>query len=318
MVKVCQRTVSSCGIGSLRKAVLIGFVTPPLFLLASCGGANSMSSSFSQPQTPATQPSDPSGSGAQTSNPSQSGSSSTGSGSGSGSGSSNSSNNDVPGVPANASVQQSIQTLPDWEWCTAKLNGKPCASGLGNATSTMTQNQQTPSLSGASSEFDLGGKTQYSNALWWKSFGPNQTPTHFVYDVYFYMTEPNLPEALEFDTNQSMNGTRYTWGTECSYRNTGYWDIWNPESERWETTTVPCPVVSANAWHHLTWQVERVNGQVHYISVTLDGDVGTVNKYYNPQQNYGGSDLNVAFQMDGDYRQDPYSVWLDNFSLSYW
>jgi hypothetical protein len=64
--------------------------------------------------------------------------------------------------------------------------------------------------------------------------------------------------------------------------------------------------------------VERVNGQVHNISVTLDGNVSTVNKYYNPQQNYGGNDLNVAFQMDGDYRQDPYSVWLDNFSLSCW
>jgi hypothetical protein len=78
---------------------------------------------------------------------------------------------------------EAVQTLPNWQWCTATLNGKPCASGLGVATSTMTQNQQTPSLSGASSEFTLGGETQYSNALWWKSFGPNSIPTHFVYDL---------------------------------------------------------------------------------------------------------------------------------------
>jgi hypothetical protein len=213
---------------------------------------------------------------------------------------------------------EAVQTLPNWQWCTATLNGKPCASGLGNATSTLTQNQQTPSLSGASSEFTLGGQTQYSNALWWQAFGPNSTPTHFVYDLYFYMDDPNLPEALEFDMNQSFGGVRYTWGTECSYKHTGYWDIWNPETERWETTSVACPVVSAQTWHHLTWQGERVNGQVHYISVTLDGNVGTVNKYYNPQQDYPGDGLNVAFQMDGDYRQDPYDVWLDNVSLSYW
>jgi hypothetical protein len=315
MKKVCHRIALSRRTFSLSKVLLAGFVTPSLFLLASCGGATSSSSSLSQPQTPTTQPPAPSGSGTQTSDPSQSGGSSGSSGSTS---NSTNSNNNNDGVPANATVQQAIQTLPDWQWCTAKLNGKPCASGLGNATSTLTQDQQAPSLSGESSEFTLGGKTQYSNALWWKSFGPDSTPTHFVYDVYFYMDDPNLPEALEFDTNQSMNGTRYTWGTECSYRNTGYWDIWNPESERWETTTVPCPVVSAKTWHHLTWKVERVNGQVHYISVTLDGNVSTVNKYYNPQQNYGGNDLNVAFQMDGDYRQDPYSVWLDNFSLSCW
>ncbi len=211
-----------------------------------------------------------------------------------------------------------VQTLPNWQWCTATLNGKPCASGLGNATSSMTPNQQSPSLSGKSSLFTLGGPTQYSNALWWKSFGPNSTPQHFVYDLYFYLQDPNSPEALEFDVNQSMGGTRYTWGSECSYRDTGHWDIWNPEAEAWETTSVACPPVSANTWHHLTWQIERVNGQVHYISVTLDGNVGTVDKYYNPQPDYAGSDVNVAFQMDGDYRQDPYSVWLDNVSLSEW
>jgi hypothetical protein len=183
----------------------------------------------------------------------------------------------------------------------------------------MTRDQQSPSLSGQSSLFTLSGPTQYSNALWWKSFGPNSTPTHFVYDVYFYLQDPNAPEALEFDVNQSMGGARYTWGTECSYRDTGHWDIWNPEAEAWETTSVPCPpLVSANTWHHLTWQTERVDGQVHYISVTLDGNVSTVDKYYNPQPDYPGSDVNVAFQMDGDYRQDPYSVWLDNVSLSEW
>ncbi len=194
----------------------------------------------------------------------------------------------------------------------------PAPADLGNATSSITQNQPTPSLSGKSSKFTLGGHTQYSNALWWKSFGANSTPTHFVYDLYFYIDDASAPEALEFDINQSMNGVRYTWGTECSYRNTGKWDIWNPQTEAWETTDVPCPVVSSKAWHHLTWQVERVNNQVHYISVTVDDNVTPVNKYYNPQPNYRGSDVNVAFQMDGDYRQDPYSVWLDNVSLSTW
>ncbi len=139
-----------------------------------------------------------------------------------------------------------------------------------------------------------------------------------MYDLYFYLQHPGAPEALEFDVNQSIRGTRYTWGSECSYRDTGHWDIWNPETESWETTSVPCPPVSANTWHHLTWQIERVNGQVHYISVTLDDNVSTVDKYFNPQRHWHGNDVNVAFQMDGDYLQDPYSVWLDNVSLSAW
>jgi hypothetical protein len=281
-----------------------------------CGGAaNTVANS--SPQTPVPQPTQPTGgsSGSGSGSGSQSGTQSSGGGSQSGSGSSSPA---IPGVPAGATTQEAVQTLPNWQWCTAELNGKPCASGLGNATSTLTQEQQTPSLSGNSSQYTLGGHTAYSNALWWKSFGPNSTPTHFVYDLYFYINDPNAPEALEFDINQSFNGQRYTWGTECSYRDTGHWDIWNSEAERWETTDVPCPVVSGQTWHHLTWQGDRVNGQVHFISVTLDGNVSTVDKYYNPQPNYAGSDVNVAFQMDGDYRQDPYDVWLDNVTLSYW
>ena len=327
-MQVCSSTISNRLLSLLlHNAWLPVVALPLLFALTGCGGnpnatmtqaQDPTSSTGSTPADPPAQPtSTPSSS---PSSGTQSGSSSSGSSGGS-SGTSGGSTNQSslpPGVPAGAQVMSAVQTLPNWLWCTAKLDGKVCAAGLGNATSTMTQSQQTPSLSGDSSLYTIGGKTAYSNALWWHSFGPNSTPTHLVYDLYFYMQDPNLPEALEFDVNQSFNGTRYIWGSECSYRNTGHWDIWNDESGTWETTNVPCPVVSANQWHHLTWQIERVNNQVHYISVTVDGNVGTVDKYYNPQADYGGTDLNVAFQMDGDYRQDPYSVWLDNVSLSVW
>lgn len=286
-----------------------------LLSLTGCGG-NATSAASPQSSMPITQPAQ-TGAGSGGSDSTSSPSSPTNSGSNN-SPSGSSPSDPPPGVPDGAQSILAVQSLPSWQWCTKDLNGKVCASGIGNATSSMTPKQQTPSLSGNSSIFKLGGPTQYSNALWWKSFGPNSTPEHFAYDVYFYMTDPGAPEALEFDVNQSFGGTRYTWGSECSYKNTGHWDIWNDETGRWETTDVPCPQVSANTWHHLTWLIERVNGQVHYISVTLDGNVGTVDKYYNPQQGWNGNDVNVAFQMDGDYRQDPYSVWLDNVSLWEW
>ena len=282
----------------------------PLLILAGCGGGTAPGIAQTQPPAPPTTP-QTSGSGSQGSSPS-------GSSGGSSGGSGSTQSSGAPGVPSNAKVVTAVQTQPDWQWCTAKLNGHECASGLGNATSSMKPNQGDPSMSGNSAEFQIGGPTHYSNALWWKGLGVDKVSTHFVYDLYFYMKDPNFPEALEFDINQSMGGQRWTWGTECSYRNTGYWDIWNSETGTWETTSVPCPVVSANEWHHLTWTVERVNGQAHYISVELDGNVTTVDKYYNPQAHYNGDGVNVAFQMDGDYRQDPYSVWLDNVSLSSW
>jgi hypothetical protein len=166
--------------------------------------------------------------------------------------------------------------------------------------------------------FQISGPTKYSNALWWKQLGADSQPTHFVYDLSFYIDDASAPEALEFDVNQSFNGVRYTWGTECSYKYTGHWDIWNPGTEAWVTSKAACPQVSSKAWHRLVWQFERVNNQVHYISVTLDNNVMPIDAYFPLQPNYVGDGVNVAFQMDGDYRQNPYNVWLDNVTLSSW
>jgi hypothetical protein len=299
-----------CPSPALRRTWSALFCFALLLSLAACGGSASQTQ---QSQIPPPQPADSgsSGSGSQPSSPSNGSSGNSGT-------SSPSQPSGPPGVPAGAKTTSDIQTLPDWTWCTAEMDGHPCASGLGNATSAMTPNQADPSVSGKSAHFEIGGPTPYSNALWWKSLPADKNSTHFVYDLYFYMKASWAPEALEFDVNQSMDGKRWVWGTECSYRDSGHWDIWDSEAGKWVTTDVPCPQVSENEWHHLTWTVERVDGKAHYISVELDGKVNTVDKYYNPQQNFQGTGMSVAFQMDGNYRQDPYSVWLDKVSLSAW
>lgn len=224
---------------------------------------------------------------------------------------------DPPAPPANQKTTGDIQKMSGWQWCTAQVNGQPCASGMGNADSSMTANQPAPSLSGGSSVFWIAGPTAYSNALWWKELAPDSASTHFNYDLYFYLEDSNAPEALEFDVNQTISGTRYVWGTECSYRNTGYWQIWDSAGNKWFNTDVPCHPVEPKKWHHLVWQFERIANKVHYIGVTLDGNYTFVDKYFDPQQ-YGSSGLSVAFQLDGDYRQTPYKVWLDNVSLISW
>ena len=222
-----------------------------------------------------------------------------------------------PTPPANQKVIAGIQNMSGWTWCTAMLNGKPCASGDGNATSSMTPGQKTPSLSGVSALFKIGGPTSYSNALWWRELGANAKATHFTYDLYFYMDDPTAPEALEFDVNHTVDGTRYVFGTECSYRHTGDWQIWDTAGGKWFNTDVPCPVVSAKTWHHLVWQFERVGGKAHFISVTLDDQTSTVDKYFDPAK-YGSQGVSIAFQLDGDSHQTPYTVWLDKVNLTSW
>lgn len=224
-------------------------------------------------------------------------------------------------VPPQATAVTDIQTLPGWQSCSALYppgsprEGQICAAGLGNAVSTMIPGQSTPSLDGKSTQFTMGGPTGYSNELYFESLGGGTNLTHFIYDVWFLVDNPAVPEALEFDVNQTFGGLRWTWGTECAFKDSGKWDVWDPLNEKWVHTAVPCNPFPANTWIHLIWNFERVNGQVHYISVSVNGLVSTVDAFFQPQQKWTLEDINIAFQMDGDFRQDPYNVWLDQMTL---
>ena len=224
----------------------------------------------------------------------------------------------TPSAPANATVFPKIEEMPAWDWCTRLLDGHACASGAGNATSAKADDQSTPSLDGASSKFSIGGKKGYSNALWWKSVSGGLPASHFLYDVSFYIDHPEVSEALEFDVNQSFDGKRWVWGSECAFKDSHHWDIWDPKGFKWIPTSLKCPVFSANSWHHIIWELERVNNQVHYVSLTVDGKTMKVDIYKDLQPNFNGTDINVAFQLDGDIAQHPYNVWLDEVTLKAW
>ncbi|HLJ26784.1 MAG TPA: hypothetical protein VKY85_08750 [Candidatus Angelobacter sp.] len=224
-------------------------------------------------------------------------------------------------VAPQAAGVSDIQTLPGWQSCSALFppgsprEGQLCAAGLGNAVSSMIQGQSTPSLDGQASQFTMGGPTGYSNELWFESLRGGTNVTHFVYDLSFFIDNPDKPQALEFDVNQTFGGLRWTWGTECNFRGTGKWDIWDPLNEKWVPSQVDCKPFPANTWIHLVWNFERVNGQVHYISVSVNGVTSNVDAFFQPQQSWTLEDINVAFQMDGDFEQDPYNVWLDKVTL---
>lgn len=209
--------------------------------------------------------------------------------------------------------------MDGWTACTAMLpDGTPCASGLGSAGFSMTQHMPTPSMDGHSTQFNISGPQGYSNALWWKQLNPAPDATHFVYDFWVYVEDPNVPQALEFDLNQTVAGTKYIFGTECNFRGSGKWDLWDGASGKWVPSQVGCAPFGANSWTHMTWTFERANGQVHYVSVAINGSTYSVDKWLNPQANVSVQELNVAVQLDGNVSQQPYSVWLDQMQVTYY
>jgi hypothetical protein len=212
-----------------------------------------------------------------------------------------------------------------YDICTSCLPSGP------QATWSMTQKISSPSLTGSSSQMAIGGETAYSDILWnnhlignFSSQGLPDTNEvivpnlhNFTYDVYFYVQDPQVSQALEFDINQFVSGYSFIWGHECRIAGGNEWDIWDDPAQTWHPTGIPCNPV-ANAWNHLVLMVQRTSdNQLLFESITLNGVTAPLNYYENPTATtwYG---ITVNYQQDGNYEQSPYSVWLDKLNFAYY
>jgi len=196
---------------------------------------------------------------------------------------------------------------------------------------SMKQGVASPSISGAATQYNLGGKAVYTDGFFNNHLiGPfssqglpdnNKTlvPTYhnFTYDVYFYGTNLELSQAVEFDINQFFNDIGFIWGHECRIAGGHEWDVWNNVTAHWIPTGIPCNPIN-NAWNHLTIQVQRTaSNQLLYQSITLNGVTSQLNQYYDHGSAPGWYGITVNYQMDGNYQQSPYTVYLDELTFTY-
>jgi hypothetical protein len=195
----------------------------------------------------------------------------------------------------------------------------------------MKQHVSSPSLSGDATQFSIGGKTQFGDALFnnhligdFTSQGIvdsnqkiNSSLHNFTYDVYFYLNDVSVSQALEFDINQFVNGKSFIWGHECRIAGGNQWDVWDDQAKHWHATGASCKPQS-NAWNHLVLQVQRTsNDQLLFKSITLNGKTAVLNYYGSPTPTKW-TGLTINYQQDLNVNRTPYSVWLDKLNFVYW
>ena len=224
-------------------------------------------------------------------------------------------------APSGSTVFSNIDQMSGWQACDA------CA-GVGGAgpsgSYSMTQNQSSPSMDGRSMKFYAGGSTPYTDYLFHKQLvsesqlSKNRATHHFIYDTYMYVQDPTVPQNIEWDINQFVDGKSYIWGTQCAWRSTHTWDIWDNINNRWVNTGIYCALPKAYAWNHVVLEMERTSdNKLHYISVSLNGAKHILNKYYSPKST-SWSGITVNYQLDGNNTMQHYSTWLDKFNLTIW
>jgi hypothetical protein len=208
-----------------------------------------------------------------------------------------------------------------------------CTNCGGGVTWSMYQHIKSPSLSGNSTEFNLGGTTPYADVLFTNPLigqnssqglpdnGHTLVPTlhNFTYDAYFYTGQLSLSQALEFDISMYFNAIKLIWGTQCRVAGGNEWDVWDTANSKWVPTGASCYPVN-DGWNHVTIQVQREsNNSLLFQSITLNGNQTVLNRTYSPGTCPSGWwGITVNYQLDGNYQQADYTTYLDNFNFSYW
>ena len=191
----------------------------------------------------------------------------------------------------------------------------------------VTENAAVPSLDGRSLRGGLTGGAAYSNVHFYRHLLSEPAASKFTLDLSFYFTptttfnnqgSPSVVQALEFSMSKWYQSRRYEFAVQWQNVGSGapQWRYW--------TRTVPIRWVSlgiadtleGQEWHSLVLEGEIVGGKVHYRAVTIDGQPHAMDMTVEPVSAPGEPDrLAVAFQLDGNYTETPYDVYVDEVTF---
>ena len=184
----------------------------------------------------------------------------------------------------------------------------------GSASSSLTQGVSSPSLDGGSAQFSMFDPTAYAGSKWENKLGANDSASHFTLDLEVYLQNPSVVQAANFGISQMYAGGDYAFHFECDLRGNTHWNVWIPTSNSWSDTGIVCSI-AANTWTHLTFDVQRVNGQLQYNWVKVNGTQYNINQTWNPSSE-SPDNVEVGIQLYEDSTADAFSMWIDSMNLT--
>lgn len=203
-------------------------------------------------------------------------------------------------------------------------------------------NVSFPSLDGESLRCALLGGVPYSNIHCYRNLLAEPLVSEFVLTVPFWFSPtttfnnqggPSVIQALEFTMNKWHQDQRYEFALQWQNVGTGapQWRYWDPHQspDQWLSLNITATTMVELAglqWHTLVLTGEIREGQVVYQTFCLDAqnppDPSDPNCYWlnisiAPWNTPGDPDqLAVAVQLDGNFDETPYDLFIDQVSFS--
>ena len=220
-------------------------------------------------------------------------------------------------APSGATVLENIQGEP-WHTCGACGND----GGTGAiADYSATVGISTPSESGASTQFAIAATVPYTNAYFWQDHPVVKSDFGFLayeFDVYIPTGMEHMPQALEFECQQRLNGWTYNFGWQANYGG-NTWRIFNYGAKRWEESGLTFQPFSPGSWHHIVaeYHNDASTKSVFHDALTVDGVRLPVNIRHDAVNEGAGDEFSNAVQLDSNLNPDPYRVYVDKMKITY-
>lgn len=277
-----------------RSAQTCSIILALALMLTSCGGSNSATTSASSLPSPNATPS-PSPTPGTVPSPSP-----------------------TPTPTSSATV---IDRVEEAAWLTCGNCGNDGGTGS-TAAYFDTRGIAAPSEDGSSTQFTIAATVPYTNGYFYQSHTPVTRQINaltYEFDIYIPAGSENLPQGIEFECQQILNGWVYNFSWQALYAG-NQWRIFDYGLKRWDATAISLTRFTPGAWHHIVaeYHNDTAAHTVLHDALTVDGVRTPVNITHNAF--FSGAVNNQftnAVQLDSNSTAATYSVNVDQMKITY-
>jgi hypothetical protein len=224
----------------------------------------------------------------------------------------------TPTPTSNATVINKVEESP---WLTCGNCGNTGATGA-TAAYFDTLGIATPSEDGSSTQFSIAATVPFTNGYFYQKHTPVTTQIGaltYEFDIYIPVGSENLPQAIEFECQQILDGWVYNFSWQALYPG-NQWRIFDYGLKRWDATGLTVTRFSPGTWHHIVaeYHNDTVAHTVLHDALTVDGVRMPVNITHNAF--FSGAVNNQftnAVQLDSNSTAAAYSVYIDQMKIMY-
>jgi hypothetical protein len=221
------------------------------------------------------------------------------------------------GSPAPPTPIAVVDSFPISGWQTCGTCGNTGGSGNGATANYSVLDATTPSVDGDASKFSIQALDPYANAYWWYvSSATYAASKHVAYEFQLYIPSAarDASQAVEFEFQQSSGGVTYNFAWQANF-GSNVWRNFDYLNRAWVATTVPLTELTPDTWHKIRVEGTRTDTTVTNTSISIDGNVHTVNSQFAAKTTGNADKFTNAFQLDSDKNMDPYAVYVDSMKV---